>query len=116
MKGLTREAAERALGRMGIVSQFSGSGTRVVSQHVQANRPEATLYTTDPGNQKIVGSRAGLIPDVRGTMVRQAVYELTAAGFRVEVSGSGRVASQRPPAGTQVKQGTTCQVICRKEG
>ncbi len=41
----------------------------------------------------------GMVPDLRGLDGRDAVARATAAGLRVSLTGSGRVASQSPPAG-----------------
>jgi cell division protein FtsI (penicillin-binding protein 3) len=42
---------------------------------------------------------AGLMPDLRGTTLRQALAALTPRGVRVEIVGRGRVVQQTPPPG-----------------
>ncbi|MCZ6635131.1 MAG: penicillin-binding transpeptidase domain-containing protein [bacterium] len=113
LSGLTRASAGRVLERLGIAHRFEGAGDRVVGQVFQADRQEALLYTTHRGQP-----RQGPIsvPDVRGVGLRQAVYRLTTAGLRVEISGSGRVIGQVPEPGEMARQGTVCRVVCKQEG
>jgi membrane peptidoglycan carboxypeptidase len=113
LSGLTRMAAVRVLERLGIAHRFEGDGDRVVGQVFRADRQEALLYATyssQPGQGPIS------VPDVRGVGLRQAVYRLTTAGLRVEISGSGRVIGQVPEPGEMASQGTVCRVVCKKEG
>ena len=42
---------------------------------------------------------AGLMPDLRGSTLRQALAALTPRGVRVELAGRGRVVQQLPPPG-----------------
>jgi hypothetical protein len=42
---------------------------------------------------------AGLMPDLRGSTLRQALAALTPRGVRVEIAGRGRVAQQTPAPG-----------------
>jgi cell division protein FtsI (penicillin-binding protein 3) len=51
--------------------------------------------------------RERLLPDVTGLETRIAVSRLHALGLRVELTGSGRVSRQEPPAGTRVVRGAT---------
>jgi len=48
----------------------------------------------------------GLIPDVRGMSLRDAVYLLENAGLRVKYSGKGRVLRQSPVHGSRYFEGT----------
>jgi beta-lactam-binding protein with PASTA domain len=54
------------------------------------------------------------VPDVSGRSLRDAVRTLHAAGFRVRVEGSGRVASTAPLAGRSVRVGA--EVVVRAGG
>jgi len=47
---------------------------------------------------------AGLMPDVRGCTLRQALEMLAPLGLRVELEGRGRVAQQSPAPGERVDQ------------
>lgn len=49
----------------------------------------------------------GMVPDVGGLNLRDAVSELEDAGFNVEVSGDGFVVEQSPAAGTDSVAGAT---------
>jgi cell division protein FtsI (penicillin-binding protein 3) len=51
------------------------------------------------------------VPDVTGWVVRDAVRALHGAGFRVRITGSGRVTSSSPRAGASVKVGGVVQVV-----
>lgn len=47
----------------------------------------------------------GLVPDVRGMSLRDAVYLLENSGYRVKFSGKGRVRSQSPAHGARYFEG-----------
>ena len=49
----------------------------------------------------------GTVPSVRGLGAREAVVALEAAGFNVNMRGSGYVRSQLPAEGSQAARGTT---------
>ena len=48
----------------------------------------------------------GLVPDVRGMSLRDAVYLLENSGLRVKVNGKGRVTRQSPEHGARYHEGT----------
>ena len=48
----------------------------------------------------------GLVPDVRGMSLRDAVYLLENSGLRVRYSGKGRVLRQSPEHGARYAVGT----------
>ena len=48
----------------------------------------------------------GLVPDVRGMSLRDAVYLLENSGLRVRYSGKGRVLRQSPEHGARYYEGT----------
>lgn len=54
--------------------------------------------------------RAGVVPDVRGLGIREALVVLEEAGLPVSFSGTGYVTSSFPPAGTAVAPGTRITV------
>ncbi|HIZ86087.1 MAG TPA: transpeptidase family protein [Candidatus Coprenecus stercoravium] len=47
----------------------------------------------------------GIVPDVRGMGLKDAIYLLENEGFKVSFSGAGRVAAQHPGAGTELSSG-----------
>jgi cell division protein FtsI (penicillin-binding protein 3) len=49
----------------------------------------------------------GVVPDVRGMMLRDAVYLLENSGWYVRYTGSGRVKRQTPAHGGKLKEGST---------
>ena len=106
LKGLSRESALRVLDRRGFQARVLGSDTRVLDQAVQ--QKEVLLYVAPDSSGQVEGEVR--TPDVVGVPLRQAVYRLTAAGLRVETSGSGRVVGQTPRAGTAVERGTVCRI------
>lgn len=53
-----------------------------------------------------VSIKEGLVPDVRGMSLRDAVYLLENAGLRVRYSGKGRVLRQSPEHGARVNEGS----------
>jgi len=53
-----------------------------------------------------VSLKEGLVPDVRGMSLRDAVYLLENSGLRVRYSGKGRVLRQSPEHGARVYEGT----------
>jgi cell division protein FtsI (penicillin-binding protein 3) len=50
--------------------------------------------------------QAGLVPDVRGMSLRDAIYLLENSGIRVRYSGKGRVIRQSPEHGARYNEGT----------
>lgn len=58
---------------------------------------------------RVVETKApdGLVPDVRGMSLREAIVLLESHGFNVSVSGTGYITSQNPAAGTPLRQGST---------
>lgn len=57
-----------------------------------------------------VEAQAGLVPDVRGMGIDDALYQLENAGIRVQFIGRGRVKEQSLPPGRQVTGGMTIQL------
>jgi cell division protein FtsI (penicillin-binding protein 3) len=53
-----------------------------------------------------VSLKEGLVPDVRGMSLRDAVYLLENSGLRVRYSGRGRVLRQSPEYGARVYEGS----------
>ena len=53
----------------------------------------------------------GLMPDLAGYGLRDAVYRLEHMGLKVHVTGTGRVARQSIKAGTPVRPGTQVSII-----
>ena len=47
----------------------------------------------------------GIVPDVEGMGLKDAVYLLENEGYKVVFNGSGRVSSQSPAAGSPLEKG-----------
>lgn len=81
------------------------------------NKPMATpgdymnammQLTTDSAHHAMIREEhfaAGVMPDVKGMGLKDAVYLLENSGLQVQVLGKGRVASQSVPPGTAVAKG-----------
>jgi cell division protein FtsI (penicillin-binding protein 3) len=54
-----------------------------------------------------VKEEKGLVPDVRGMSLRDAIYLLENSGLRVRYNGKGRVLRQSPEHGARFSEGTT---------
>jgi len=66
----------------------------------------ATRESGDTIRLAAVKMHEGLVPDVRGMSLRDAVYVLENSGLRVKFSGRGRVRSQSPEHGARYSTGT----------
>jgi cell division protein FtsI (penicillin-binding protein 3) len=66
------------------------------------------VYSTTTGDSLMLVERkniVGIVPDVSGMGVKDAIYILENAGLRVNCSGRGRVIRQAPTAGTKIMKG-----------
>ncbi len=66
----------------------------------------ATRESGDTIRLASVKQQQGLVPDVRGMSLRDAVYLLENAGLRVRYNGKGRVLRQSPEHGSRYFEGT----------
>jgi cell division protein FtsI (penicillin-binding protein 3) len=55
----------------------------------------------------------GVMPDVVGMGLRDAIYLLENSGLRVYYTGQGRVSKQSPPAGARISKGATVSIELR---
>ena len=53
-----------------------------------------------------IALRKGLVPDVRGMSLRDAIYLIENSGLKVKYSGRGRVLRQSPAHGARVYEGS----------
>ena len=70
---------------------------------------EEWVATRESGDTiRLVGVdlKQGLVPDVRGMSLRDAIYLLENSGLRVKYSGKGRVLRQSPEHGARVYEGS----------
>lgn len=117
VKGVSIHDAVTVLHRLGLKPSVMGDSTMVVRQSppagVRLNEGDSvTLYsnimTVESGNRV-------RIPELRGKTVREAIQHLVQAQLKVNVSGSGIVSKQNPPAGSLVEHGTVCMLVCSKK-
>jgi cell division protein FtsI (penicillin-binding protein 3) len=66
----------------------------------------ATRESGDTVSLAGVKIQPGLVPDVRGMSLRDAVYLLENTGLRVKISGKGKVLRQSPEHGAKYNEGT----------
>lgn len=109
LTGLHESTAKRVLGRYGYGAEVEGTGRRVISQDLSKNRSKLRVSDSALRNKRIE------TPNVVGFPLRQAIYQLTAAGLNVKTIGSGEVVGQTPLPGTAVDPGTICKVTCASE-
>lgn len=67
----------------------------------------ATRESGDTIRLASVKTDNGLVPDVRGMTLRDAMYLLENSGLRVKFSGKGRVKRQSPEHGAKIYEGST---------
>lgn len=89
---------------------FSEISQLVMNQGVYRDAREAadstSIFTPDLTRERTV-VRSGVVPDVTGMGVRDAVYALNQAGMKVRLRGTGRVHEQSLPGGTKDAKGKT---------
>lgn len=68
---------------------------------------EAAVPTLPPFRMP-VAAEPGVLPDLIGLSLREAVATLSAHGYEAQVRGSGFVTGQRPAAGQPLEPGGTC--------
>ena len=62
-----------------------------------------------------VAVNPGIVPDLYGWDLRDALTTLTRSGFRTRTSGSGFVVSQTPAAGSPLAAGQICTLVLAQE-
>ena len=72
-------------------------------------RPTAAL----PQMEKEITLKKGLVPDLKGYGLKDALYALETLGMRCQYEGSGHVASQSPVPGTKAKADQTVKLILK---
>jgi len=76
---------------------------------VPALVPTATTFQPQPITGQIE-TQPGTIPDLRGLTARDAMRTLTKLGLYLDISGTGFVRTQDPPAGTPIELGMVCRI------
>jgi cell division protein FtsI (penicillin-binding protein 3) len=57
-----------------------------------------------------IAMEEGVVPDISGMSLRDALYLLENSGWHVKYTGSGRVAKQSPAAGSRLRSGATIYI------
>lgn len=73
----------------------------------------ATVDSASRVNIVSLPDEAGLMPDVRGMGLKDALFVLESRGLRVSFSGRGAVASQSIAAGAHVRQGAAVHIVLK---
>jgi len=95
---VTGPGADGPSGRVRLVS----ASARTATDHVTARLAGGTAWARTATAAE--PADAGLMPDVRGRPLRQALAMLAPLGVRVELDGRGRVAQQAPAPGARVDE------------
>ena len=66
----------------------------------------ATRESGDTVSLAGIKIQEGLVPDVRGMSLRDAIFLLENTGLRVKVNGKGKVLRQSPEHGARYNEGT----------
>ncbi len=116
-----REIAAAALQSLSVLPSGAPDPIRAaveqkrLSQHEPDEREAPALdegFIDDEAALEVaaMGDGALLVPDIRGLSSREALRRLSDRGLGAELTGSGRVAHQRPQAGMLAKPGTLVRV------
>jgi cell division protein FtsI (penicillin-binding protein 3) len=74
----------------------------------------APLQATTSARTVVVAAKMATVPSLTGLPVRQVIEQAAAAGFDVEIAGTGTAKEQMPSAGAMVPAGTKIVVRCAR--
>ncbi|MBP5397288.1 MAG: transpeptidase family protein [Bacteroidales bacterium] len=63
--------------------------------------------------EQMTAHENGVVPDLKGHGLDEALYELENNGYTCEYSGVGRVAGQSPAAGSRLSKGSTVRIVLK---
>jgi cell division protein FtsI/penicillin-binding protein 2 len=101
-------AAVARLAQAGLEARVQARGERVLRQEPAGGAivGRGTVVTLGaPPDEK------GIVPELRGLALRDALRLLRGSGIEVRAAGFGWVAEQFPPAGTAVAPGLVCRLV-----
>lgn len=109
VKKMKIEDANNKLKKIGLEVQKEGEGKEVLVQLPPAGTTlsegsQVILYTNDESSTKVV------VPDLKGTTIREASSILSKLQLKIAPQGSGLASLQEPLPGTKVEKGTTVTV------
>lgn len=108
--------AKKILEKAGFSCKISGSSDDIVSEQIPKEGTSLIsgsiirLYTK--GNDTRVSQT---VPNVKGMTASQAKNALKSKNLNIRITGSGKVTSQDPIAGTSVEEGTVISVTLQQE-
>jgi cell division protein FtsI/penicillin-binding protein 2 len=104
MTGLQYVAAEEFFQINDISFQIEGKGTHIISQNKEMGDLEITLGFPDV--------KAGVVPNLRGKTIREALKLVNFSKLRVKINGTGVVIKQSPSAGQTLKNDQILTLTC----
>ncbi len=109
-----RAAGEEMLRTLGLEAVWDGKGDFILHQMpppgaTVARHAKVTLELFEIDRVQ----RQLHMPALVGLSLRQALQQLSLHGLDAQVTGSGRVVQQYPPAGTVVSSGVRCELRCQ---
>lgn len=84
-----------------------------INLQAQSNQPWVTQLSGDSRQlvDKNVVEATGIVPDVKGMGLRDALYLLESCGLQVSVAGAGAVLSQSINPGAVIQKGTNISIV-----
>ncbi len=113
--GMSEAEAENALKEVGLKLHMNGSGAIVAQSPVQGSQVARDTAVDAYSAQNIAEEDWVKVPNVCGMSLYQAFMNLEEVGLELQVEGdteSGKVATQKPAAGSKVVYGDTVIVKC----
>jgi hypothetical protein len=105
---LTVQAAVERLARAGFEARVTSAGDRVLTQDPLPGVSVAAGTLVALGRSPLA---AGVVPDLRGLALRDALRLMRGSGIEVRAAGFGWVEKQFPPAGTPVGPRLVCRIL-----
>lgn len=116
IRNKTAAEAKKILENAGLKCSISGNTDEIVTDQVP--KPGTSLLsgaivkTYTKGNDARVSSS---VPDLKGMSLSQAKNSLESKNLNIKYTGSGKVISQNPTAGTSIEEGTVVTVTLQDD-
>jgi cell division protein FtsI (penicillin-binding protein 3)/stage V sporulation protein D (sporulation-specific penicillin-binding protein) len=107
--GMMAESAKSFAAMKKCAVSFEGEGNRVVSARRAMEDSVGMILTLGS-----VG--AGKMPDLKGLSLKDALEIAGSIRMNVEYSGMGRVVSQTPKVGEELRKGQVCKLLLKEKG
>ena len=107
--GMMAESAKSFAAMKKCAVRFEGEGNRVVSARRAMEDSVGMILTLGS-----VG--AGKMPDLKGLSLKDALEIAGSIRMNVEYSGMGRVVSQTPKVGEELRKGQVCKLLLKEKG